>query len=34
MVLISTLFTLCYYVTKRGSIFWFLDRECISKPVK
>jgi len=21
-------------VTKRGSIFWFLDRECISNPVK
>jgi hypothetical protein len=36
-VFIDTLFTLCHCVTKRGSIFWiifwYLDRECISKPV-
>jgi len=25
-----TLFTLCPFETKRGSIFWFLDQECIS----
>jgi hypothetical protein len=34
MVLINTLFTLCHCVTKKGSIFWFLDRESISKSVK
>jgi hypothetical protein len=28
-----TLFTLYPFVTKRGSIFLFLNRECISKPV-
>jgi hypothetical protein len=30
----NTLFTLCPCVTKMESIFGFLDRECISKPVK
>jgi hypothetical protein len=38
MVLINTLFTLCRCVTKRGGSifcsFWFLDRDCISIPVK
>jgi hypothetical protein len=35
-VFINTLFTFCHCVTKKGSIFifWFLDRECISKPIK
>jgi hypothetical protein len=33
-VFINTPFTLCHCMTKMGSIFWFLDRECISKPVK
>jgi len=28
------MFTLCHFETKRGSIFFFLDRECISKLVK
>jgi len=27
-------FTLCPFVTKMGSNFYFLDRECISKTVK
>jgi hypothetical protein len=40
MGLINTLFTLCHCVTKMGSVFglfrlfWHLDWECVSKPVK
>jgi hypothetical protein len=34
MVFSYTLFTLCSFVIKKESIFLFLDRECISEPVK